>query len=374
MLMVFLLALAAGLPGTFPVGDAGWFGSPGVSPRQCKSLLSPNGSYRLSFPVVVSDSCSYRAVTITDLKGRILYQGSEEFSFGTSGDVCLAWDDLTVWVYCHDGYAYFYCPCETRTQNRSWDRRYYGEVHRVFQDIPAPPPWLLPGYSGMHGDPDGIPPANEGFVVEDAGYGWSCRFEYSPVQYDLAFIRSVVMDDMRLVEASFARSAEDEYFQWRNDPGWTDWVIDGTMSMLPSPEGFCTARASWWEFTGGAHGYDESTLYRYARSATPGAGIEWVRIGTRDLIADSTELVLLSSLVVDSLIRRLGEDCDENWVRLGAGPTWGNYSDLVPVADSTGALTGFIVSFSSDEVGPYFSGPQTVFIPVDLLRRQDVQR
>lgn len=100
----------------------------------------------------------------------------------------------------------------------------------------------------------------------------------------------------------------------------------------------------------------------------------WVRIGTMELITDSTELVLLSNLVVDSLIRRLGPDCDEDWVRRGAGPTWGNYSNLVPVPDSTGALAGFRVFFSSYEVAAYFRGPQTVFIPIDLLRRRDVQR
>ena len=369
----FILALAAGLPGAFPIGDSAWFGSPGIAPRQCKSLLSPNGSYRLSFPAVASDSCNYRAVTITDLKGRILYQDSEEFSFVTSGEVCLAWDDLTVWVY-SNGNAYYYGPYATQTQNRSWMQTFYGEAHRVFQDIPAPPPWLFPGYSGMHGDPDDIPPANEGFIVNDSGYGWSCRFEYFPVRSDLAFIRRVVMDDMRVVEAFFARSAENEFFTRGDDPGWTDWVINGSVSVLPAPEGFCTARASWWEYTGGAHGNDESTLYRYARSTAPGTGLEWVVTGTSDLLADSAELVLLSDLVVDSLIGRLGPDCDEDWVRQGAGPTWGNYSDLVPVPDSTGALAGFSVSFSPYEVGPYFSGPQTVFIPLDLLRRRNVQR
>jgi hypothetical protein len=310
-------------------------------------------------------------VTITDLKGTILYQDSEEFSFGTTGDVCLAWDDLAVWVYCHDGYAYCYDPCETR---RSWDRRCYGEAHRVYQNIPEPPPWLMPGYPEMHGDPDDILPANEGFVVDDSGCGWSCRFEYFPVRSDLAFIRSVVMDDMRVVEALFARSAEDEFFKWHDDPGWTDRVIIGAMSMVPAPEGFCTALASWWEYTGGAHGNNNNTLYRYVEIAAPDAGIEWVRIGTRDLIADSTELVLLSGLVVDSLVRRLGPDCDEDWVRQGAGPIWGNYANLVPVPDSTGTLAGFGVSFSSYAVAPYLAGPQTVFIPVDLLGRQDVQR
>lgn len=269
--MAFILALAAGLRGSSHIGDAGWFGSPGVSPRQSKSLLSPNGSYLLSFPVVTSDSCSYRAVTITDLKGRILYQDREEFSFETSGDICLAWDDLVVWVLSH-GYAYRYGPYETQTQNRSWIQSSYGEAHLVNQDIPEPPPWVWPTCSGMHGDPDQVPPAEEGFMVNDSGYGWSCRFEYFPVRSDLAFIRSVVMDDMRLLEANLARSAEDEYFQFHKDPGWMDWVIDGSMSMEPSPEGFCTARASWWEYTGGVHGNDESTLYRYARCSTPGPG------------------------------------------------------------------------------------------------------
>jgi len=309
-------------------------------------------------------------VTITDTKGNILHQDSREFSFGTRGDVYLAWEGEIVWVYCSAGWVYFYEPCETRTQDRTWRQCSYGEPQQVFQGVPAPPPWLLPGYNGMHGDPDETPPAHEAFTVNDSGHGWWCRFEYPPVQSDLAFIRPVIMNEMRLIEAGFARAAEDEFYQWRDDPGWTDWVIDGSMYILPAPEGFCTAFASWWEYTGGAHGNDRSTLYRYVISSALCPDPDWVRIGTRELVADSTELVLLSALVLDTLFRRLGPECDVDWLRQGAGPTWDNYSNLVPVPDSTGALTGFSVSFSSYEVGPYSSGPQAVFIPIGLLGRQ----
>lgn len=375
MITALLLALAAGLPGAFPTGDAGWFGSPGIAPRQSKTLLSPDGSHRLSFPVVSSDSCTFRAVTITDCKGRLLYQDSPEFSFGSQGDIFLAWDEQTVWALLSDGLAYYYeyLPRGTRS-GPSWRQCFYGEAHRLFQDLPEPPPWLWPDYPGMHGNPNSVPPADEGFVVNDSGPGWSYRFEYFPVPSDPAFIRSVVMDDMRSFEAHFARAAEDDFSRWGDDPGWTDWVVDGTVSMVPAPEGFCTVIASWMEYTGGAHCNDGSTLYRYAGSATSGSETKWTRIGTRDLIADSTELVLLSGLVVDSLVRQLGQGCDKSWVRRGAGPTWDNYANLVPVPDSTGALAGFSVSFPSYAVAPFFAGPQAVFIPVALLGRHDVQR
>ena len=94
----------------------------------------------------------------------------------------------------------------------------------------------------------------------------------------------------------------------------------------------------------------------------------WAGIGTRDILADSTELVALSALVVDSLTESLGEFADTDWIMRGAGPEWGNYDLLMPVPDSTGALAGFSVMFPDYSVAPYVAGPQEVFIPIELLR------
>ncbi|HRY61720.1 MAG TPA: hypothetical protein P5266_05930, partial [Candidatus Fermentibacter sp.] len=68
-------------------------------------------------------------------------------------------------------------------------------------------------------------------------------------------------------------------------------------------------------------------------------------IGTEDLLADSAELVALSALVVESLAESLGEFADMDWIMEGAGPSWSNYGDLMPVPDSTGALAGFDIWF-----------------------------
>jgi hypothetical protein len=110
-------------------------------------------------------------------------------------------------------------------------------------------------------------------------------------------------------------------------------------------------------------------LYRYATSPGPDGSVTWSPIGTRDILADSVELAALSAIVTDSLAERLGPDADMDWIIQGAGPEWGNYDQLIPVPDPSGALAGFRVVFPSYCVAAFAYGPQEVFVPIGLLRQ-----
>jgi hypothetical protein len=216
--------------------------------------------------------------------------------------------------------------------------------------------------------PAGAAPISEGFTVSETGPGWTYEFEFPALDAEMDWVMTEVMEDMRKIATTFAAYAEEEHATWGEDPSWFDWFLDGSMSMLPAPEGYMTVSASWWDFSGGAHGNEGSILYRYARSLGDDGSYIWSVVSTEDILADSTELVALSGLVVDSLAVILGPEADMEWIREGAGPEWGNYSLLRPVPDSTGALAGFSTLFPSYRVAPYVSGPQEVFIPIGLLR------
>jgi len=208
----------------------------------------------------------------------------------------------------------------------------------------------------------------KGGGVTEAGPGWTFEFEIPPLPEDLGWLGDRVMEDLRDIRAGFAASAGEEYSAWGTDPSWFDWSFDGSLSILPAPDGFLCARADWWSYTGGAHGNEGSILYRYAVSTGEDGATTWAALSTRDILADSAELAELSRLVVDTLAARLGSDSDEGWILEGAGPEWSNYSLLRPVPDSTGALAGFGIVFESYAVAPYACGPQEVFVPVGLLR------
>lgn len=203
-------------------------------------------------------------------------------------------------------------------------------------------------------------------TVADSGHGWSYSFEYPPVVLGLEFLWAEAVEDMEDVRISFASSADSTLPAGELEQ-WESWIIEGGMSLLPAPDGFAVAMCEYWWFTGGAHGMNNTILYRYALEGAPGTE-EWVEIDSRDLLADSTELVLFSEIVCDSLEARLGPDPDKEWILRGAGPYWENYSMLYPVPDSKGALAGFTVRFAEYAVGPYCFGQQEVFVPLDLLR------
>jgi hypothetical protein len=210
--------------------------------------------------------------------------------------------------------------------------------------------------------------SSEGFTVSDAGPGWTFEFEYPPIETELCWVRAEVMEDIQEIKADFSTLAEHEFAAYGEDEFWIDWFMEGSMTLVPAPEGYMTVSASWWDFSGGAHGNEGALLYRFARSVQGDGTFSWEEIGTEDLLADSAELVELSRLVVDTLAARLGLATDRDWIMEGAGPEWGNYSLLRPVPDSTGALAGFSTLFPSYRVAPYACGPQEVFIPIGLLR------
>lgn len=203
-------------------------------------------------------------------------------------------------------------------------------------------------------------------IVTDSGTGWEFSFTYPPVVPGLEFIWAEAVEHMEDVRISFASEADSQFTDHEPEL-WESWMIEGGMSLLPAPDGFAVGMCEYWWFTGGAHGMNNTILYRYALVEGPGSQ-EWVEIDSRDLLADSSELVRLSAIVCDSLEVRLGPDPDMEWIQRGAGPYWENYSMLYPVPDASGALAGFTVRFAEYAVGPYCFGQQEVFVPLALLR------
>lgn len=227
--------------------------------------------------------------------------------------------------------------------------------------------FLLLALAGVHAGA-GTESMTEAVTVSDSGPGWTLEFGVPPLPGELLWLRETVMEDLGEIGADFTTAAEEEHAEWGEDPSWFDWQLEGSLSVLPAPEGFLCATASWWSYTGGAHGNESMILYRYAGSGGEGGLPIWTAVSTEDLLADSLELVALSRMVVDTLAARLGSSTDPEWILEGAGPEWGNYSLLRPVPDSSGGLAGFSTCFPSYSVAPYSCGPQEVFIPVGLLR------
>ena len=211
-----------------------------------------------------------------------------------------------------------------------------------------------------------VPDFENAVTVVDSGHGWTYSFDYPQVVPGLEFIWYRAYSDMDERRVSFADEAGSVLPEGRLEQ-WESWIMEGGMSLLSSPDGMATAMCEYWVFTGGAHGMNNSILYRYSLSGGPGSQ-DWIEIDSRDLLADSAELVRFSAIVCDTLKVRLGPDPDREWILRGAGPYWENYSLLYPVPESSGALAGFTVRFAEYAVGPFCFGQQEVFVPLALLR------
>ena len=211
-----------------------------------------------------------------------------------------------------------------------------------------------------------VPDFENAVTVVDSGHGWTYSFDYPQVVPGLEFIWYRAYSDMDERRVSFADEAGSVLPEGPLEQ-WESWIMEGGMSLLPSPDGMATAMCEYWVFTGGAHGMNNSILYRYSLSGGPGSQ-DWIEIDSLDLLADSAELVRFSAIVCDTLKVRLGPDPDREWILRGAGPYWENYSLLYPVPESSGALAGFTVRFAEYAVGPFCFGQQEVFVPLALLR------
>lgn len=329
-----------------------------------RPLSSPDGTMLLTVPIVEDSGGRFWRVTISDSEGAVLYEDTTS-RFTGALMVYRAWDpENRAWLYnSDDGLVHFYSAGP-----EGWAHTVYGSPGAPCgPGLPGPPPELFPGYV----DP---PAAIDAAMLPEtllafSGPGWAFSLACPGMPESLSFLRDTVITDMEGIRRDFALWAEQDHASWGGGPGFMSWTFEAVMSLPPSPAGIRSASCVWWEFSGGAHGNTGYRLYRFAHDGDPGDGSGWVPIGTRDLLADSAELVVLSELVADSLVSLLGDDADMQWILDGAGPEWANYDLLLPVPDSTGVLCGFSVHFPAYSVAPYVAGPQDVYIPLDLLRR-----
>lgn len=323
-------------------------------------LPSPDGQYLLSgYLSVEAEGMIGWSIQIADTTGRIRMRPAGP---GIYDDVCSFWDEAgRAWVY--------------STRNREiicfgptpsgWAEIYRNNQWKLVDGFVAPRNLSLPRpWSRIDSPPEMLPER----VIEDSGPGWEYRFELPGIPSDLSFLRGLVQNEMASKIDWFVSEAESRFDEYGDDPGYIPWTLDISTGLPWVPEGMLAVSCSWWDYTGGAHGNSGSECWLFGYDGEPTDSPPWTVIGTEDLLADSAELVALSALVVESLAESLGEFADMDWIMEGAGPSWSNYGDLMPVPDSTGALAGFDIWFPDYRVAPYAAGPQYVYIPIELLR------
>jgi hypothetical protein len=325
-------------------------------------LQSPDGEHVLSQTTRLdSEEVEVWVIMITDSDGQVLMSllGPD---CSVEGGIYRAWDDMgRAWIYFEPWQEIMcYGPGPD-----GWDLIYRNDAGKYEEGF-EPPDNLYPP---LPGDQTGYRPAMlPELLVEDSGPGWRYSLSCPGIPSDIAFLRDLVEEDMAAMKEEFSSYAEANFDDWGSDPDYMSWTLEAVMSILPAPEGMLAASCSWWDFSGGAHGNTGYRLWRFEHDVCSGGPVPWAGIGTGDILADSTELVALSALVVESLAKTLGENADMGWIVEGAGPSWSNYELLLPVPDSSGTLAGFSIHFPAYSVAPYVAGPQDVFIPIGLLR------
>lgn len=325
-------------------------------------LPSPDGQYLLSPDTTLdSEGVTIWAIRITDTSGRIEMSAlGPDFSW-TRG-LYRAWDGTgRAWIY-SDSAGDVWCYDLTPS---GWHEVYWNDDGTVVDGFDAPYDLYPPVTWERRSDPQEMMPE---CLVENSGPGWEYTLYLPEIQADHSFLRRLVSGIVWPKIDWFISSAESSFAESGCDPGFMDWSLDISMSLPQVPEGMLAVACDWWDYTGGVHGNGDSDFWLFEYDEESIGSLPWVMIGAEDLLADSAELVALSALVVDRLAESLGEFSDMDWIMRGAGPSWSNYGDLMPVPDSTGALAGFGICFPDYRVAPYVAGPQYVYIPIELLR------
>ena len=331
-----------------------------IMPNQVMPMPSPDGAFIFTIAEeYVYDFGNMQAVMIYDSTGALVYHEHEpEFSCGNT--LYWAWDDDNrVWLYCSDNMTTMYFQRE----RRSW-YRYNTEHQRQDPNAPEPPMHLFPRYYLQAGGSTEYSDT----LIAGWGHGWRFCFVCPHVPPGLDFFRDAVVERFTEWKAHFASSALESYRLYGMETGYSDWELEGRMYALPSPSGFAAYECLWSDYTGGAHCNEGSEYHLFGEEKGPDGTVCYRALSARDLLADSTELVRLSALVVDSLAKVLGPGADMDRIRSAARPEWANYADLMPIPDPLGGIAGFRINFQSYSVASYVDGPQSVFIPIRVLR------
>jgi hypothetical protein len=157
------------------------------------------------------------------------------------------------------------------------------------------------------------------------------------------------LDDFRALLAGYAEDPE------LSSTLFGDLSYEVSFCEEPSPEGLVCILMSGYEYSGGAHGIDWTRAFVFDKA-------EREFIEPFSLLGDSASAAAFCAGVVAELERRL--DGEYAWIEEGAAPDPGNYRTLLPLPDSSGAISGFRVIFDSYQVAPYAFGPQEVVLPV----------
>lgn len=325
-------------------------------------LPSPDGQHLLTPDTRLdSEGVEIWFIEITDTAGRVEMSllGPD---FSSERGLYRAWDDTgRAWIF-SESVGEIWCYSLTPS---GWREVYRNEEGKEEAGFETPYDLYPPVHRYRRENPQEMLPE---FFIEDSGPGWEYSLYLPAIRADVSFLRSLALHEMMSKKNWFYMAAESSFAEWGGDSGFMDWSLEISMGLPHVPEGMLAVSCHWWDYTGGAHGNSSSDLWLFEYDEESITSLPWTMIGTEDLLADSAELVALSALVVDSLAESLCEFSDIDWIMRGAGPSWSNYSDLMPVPDSTGALAGFSICFPDYRVAPYVAGPQYVFIPVELLR------
>lgn len=141
------------------------------------------------------------------------------------------------------------------------------------------------------------------------------------------------------------------------DPGAAAWTLDIGYTVERNDAQMLSLLFHRSMYTGGAHGGYGLNVYNFLLP-------DGARVDLPQVLDGNKALAKVSDLVIADLDKRLVTPDgigDVDWIKRGAGPQWGNYTNVVLLADA------LKIEFEPYEVAPWAAGPQEVRVPLAAL-------
>ena len=157
----------------------------------------------------------------------------------------------------------------------------------------------------------------------------------------------------------FVKTAEDDFASFAKDGGAPEWMRYGLnidSETARNDDAMFVAVLSQSIATGGAHPNHYFATFNFLRP-------DGWRVYLPEIF-DTKGLKRISDLAIADLTRQLaGPDgmSDTDWIKDGAGPSWGNFADFVLLSDA------LVLKFPPYQVAAYAAGDQEVEIPLSEL-------
>jgi len=140
-------------------------------------------------------------------------------------------------------------------------------------------------------------------------------------------------------------------------PGAAPWTLDIGFTVERNDAQMLSLLASRSMYTGGAHGGRDFTTWNFLLP-------DGARVDLAQVLDGQKALARLSELVIADLNKKLltpDGNGDADWIKRGAGPMWGNYGNVLILADA------LKIEFEPYAVASWADGPQEVSVPLSAL-------